>query len=256
MKVREVNHSILFAVAGTVLAAVAGGFVAARLSSQWDDARDAMAQASPSWLLLAAGLAVVAMGSIALGWWRVLRALGVDVAPGRAVVWFFVGEIGKYVPGGVWPIVGRGELATRGGVPRPVAYRSVAASLACLYTASVWVGPLVPLAVPRTRRWGAVAAGYLPTWVLVGLATWSVARALDPDAPLARTMVAASLSWLVGFLAVPVPGGVGVREAAFVAMAGGLAPGVAAATAVLVRLLFIATDVVAAVVFGPRAARR
>jgi uncharacterized membrane protein YbhN (UPF0104 family) len=54
--------------------------------------------------------------------------------------------------------------------------------------------------------------------------------------------VAAVLSWVVGFVLVPVPGGVGVREAAFVAAAGSLDPGIAAATAVAARVLFIGVD--------------
>jgi len=71
---------------------------------------------------------------------------------------------------------------------------------------------------------------YVPVWLLVGTATWAVARALDPSAAWIDVAPAAVASWLVGFLAVPVPGGVGVREAAFVAFAGNLAPGVAPAT--------------------------
>jgi uncharacterized membrane protein YbhN (UPF0104 family) len=46
----------------------------------------------------------------------------------------------------------------------------------------------------------------------------------------------------VGFVLVPVPGGVGVREAAFVAAAGSLEPGIAAATAVVARAAFVAVD--------------
>ena len=49
------------------------------------------------------------------------------------VTWYFVGEIGKYVPGGIWPVVGRAELARRGGHPRSGAYASVALSLGALY---------------------------------------------------------------------------------------------------------------------------
>ncbi|MBF6841955.1 hypothetical protein, partial [Acinetobacter baumannii] len=47
--------------------------------------------------------------------------------------------MGKYLPGSVWPILGRGELARRGGVPRTRAYASVALSLALLYLAGLFV---------------------------------------------------------------------------------------------------------------------
>src|SRR5918994_2960965 len=68
--------------------------------------------------------------------------------PGRAhtVAWYFAGEIGKYVPGAVWPILGRGGRARRGGVARHRAYPSVALSLAALYLAALGVAAvLVPL---------------------------------------------------------------------------------------------------------------
>ena len=181
-----------------------------------------------------------------------------DLTVTRTWVWFFAGEIGKYVPGTVWPILGRGELAARGGIPRRTAYRSVFLSLALLYLAcafvAAWLLPwvYVPLVVATVvaARWLPVpiAARYLPAWLLIGVATWTVARSLDPHAPFAAVVAAAAGSWLVGFLAVPVPGGVGVREAAFVALAPTMAPGVAATTAVAVRLVFVTVDSVGAVV--------
>jgi glycosyltransferase 2 family protein len=63
------------------------------------------------------------------------------------------------------------------------------------------------------------------------------------------------LSWIVGFVLVPVPGGVGVREAAFVAAAGSLDPGIAAATAVAARALFVLVDALGAAL-GALALRR
>jgi uncharacterized membrane protein YbhN (UPF0104 family) len=69
----------------------------------------------------------------------VLALLDAHVPRGRVIAWYFVGELGKYLPGGVWPVVGRGELARRGGVPRSRAYASVGLSLASLYLAAALV---------------------------------------------------------------------------------------------------------------------
>ena len=66
---------------------------------------------------------------------------------------------------------------------------------------------------------------------------------------------AAVLSWVVGFVLVPVPGGVGVREAAFVAAAGSLDPGIAAAVAVAARAIFVIVDAVGALI-GSASLRR
>jgi uncharacterized membrane protein YbhN (UPF0104 family) len=94
----------------------------------------------------------------------------------------------------------------------------------------------------------------------IGAATWLVAAALDPGAPDALNIVFATvLSWVVGFLVVPAPGGIGVREAVFVAAATSLSsPGVAAAVAVVARVVFIMVDLLGAglsTAAAPRPAR-
>ena len=98
-------------------------------------------------------LAAVGMVAIALPWRRALRLLGGDLPIGQLVARYFVGEIGKYVPGGVWPILGRGELARRHGVRRAAAYGSVALSLVALYLAAMFVVVRrAPRAAVRGRR--------------------------------------------------------------------------------------------------------
>jgi uncharacterized membrane protein YbhN (UPF0104 family) len=277
---------------GLLLVAACVWFVGRRLAEEWDAAEASLRRAEPAWLALGVLLAALAMTSMALGWQRVLGALGAPVGTAAAVAWYYVGEIGKYLPGSLWPVVGRAELARRGGVGRGVAYQSVALSLLLLYLASAVVGgavaePLVvvPFAVaavavlhpavgnaglrlarrvtgaslyltlPSLRTSLLLAAGYVPTWLLVGTATWAIARALDPGAAWSDVVPAAAASWLVGFLAIPVPGGVGVREAVFVAAVGSLPAGVAAATAVVARLVFVAVDAAGAAVLSPRARR-
>jgi uncharacterized membrane protein YbhN (UPF0104 family) len=282
----------LATVVGAAVALVCGWFVARRLVDDWPEARKAIESASLGWLVVAVALAASGMIAIAVGWVAVLERLGHPHARARVVRWYFAGEIGKYVPGGVWPVVGRAELARRGGLPRAAAYTSVGLSLGLLYLAAAVLacvllpfgldagGPvlLVLLLAPvglgclhpavtrqaeslaaRVRHrpvdvdvpaFGAavgLVARYLPAWLLIGGATWAVARALDPDAPLARVLFATTVSWLAGFVAVPVPGGVGVREAVFVGLTGPLG-GVATATAVLARVIFVAVDAVGAAV--------
>jgi uncharacterized membrane protein YbhN (UPF0104 family) len=252
-------------VVGLGIALACAGFVGARLHRDWPEARHALSSMAPGWLALAVVLATTGMVAIALGWRAVLAELGHPQPTGRVVAWYFAGEIGKYVPGTVWPIVGRAELATRGGMPRREAYRSVFASLALLYLAcafvAAWRWPIayLPLVAGTivAARWLPVrlALRYLPAWGMIGLATWTVARALDPHAPLVGVLVAAAGSWLAGFLALPVPGGVGVREAAFVALAPSMDPGVAATTALAARMAFVLVDSVGAVIAWHRLRR-
>jgi glycosyltransferase 2 family protein len=134
------------ALLGALVALVCLGFVAATLVSQWSEVRDRIADASPGWLVLAILAAAGAMSWIAWCWEDALALLGHRPGRRRVIAWYYSGEIGKYVPGGVWPVVGRGEFARRGGVPASRAYPSVALSLAMLYLAGLSVAAaLVPL---------------------------------------------------------------------------------------------------------------
>ncbi|HZA77793.1 MAG TPA: lysylphosphatidylglycerol synthase transmembrane domain-containing protein [Acidimicrobiales bacterium] len=131
---------------GVLLAIVCLGFVAGTLVSQWSEVRDRIADAAPGWLVLAVLAAGAAMTWIAWCWEDALALVGHRPGRRRVIAWYYAGEIGKYLPGTVWPILGRGELARRGGVPASRAYPSVALSLATLYLAGLSVAAvLVPL---------------------------------------------------------------------------------------------------------------
>lgn len=278
---------------GLVIGGLAAAFVIRTLIRDWAAIEDALATATPGWVVVAVVLAAVGMTAIALPWRRALNLLQADLPWGQLVARYYVGEIGKYLPGGVWPILGRGELAHRYGVRRPAAYGSVGLSLVTLYLGAMFVvgaglptllaggdgtGPigvllLLPigllclhpkvlggamalverlgkrrlhLTIPSWRDSVTLVALYVPAWLAIGAATWAVARSLDPSAELVAVVAAAVLSWVVGFVLVPVPGGVGVREAVFVAAAGSLDPGIAAATALAARLIFVGVDALGA----------
>jgi uncharacterized membrane protein YbhN (UPF0104 family) len=134
------------AAVGLLVGGVCVAFVVTSLTSQWDEVRDDIAHASVGWLVQALVLGAAGMTWIAACWPEALHLLGHRIDRRRAVAWYYAGEIGKYVPGGVWPVVGRGELARRGGVPRGRAYPSVGLSLVALYLAALLVAAvLVPL---------------------------------------------------------------------------------------------------------------
>lgn len=281
----------VLSLAGVAVAGLAVVMVGRELATSWPEVRAALQNATWSWLAFAAVSASLAMLAMASSWRSVLELLGVAPARRRVVASYFVGEMGKYVPGGIWPVLGRGELARRRGVPAEQAYGSVALSLLMLYLAAAFtLAAFLPFAsgglasnwllfllavpaglavlhprvltrlgrilsrllraegdvrVPGWRESFRLLLRYAPCWVLIGTATWSVARALTPDVSWPRMMFAASLSWLAGFVAVPVPAGAGIREAALFA-ACGLPPGLAAATAVGARALFVLVDVLGA----------
>ena len=105
---------------GAVRLAVLAGFLAARawsLTTQWPAVRPLLGQLSIR--SLAAALAAVLAGIYAtfLCWRAVLADLGgrLPVLAGARV--FFLGQLGKYLPGSVWPVMAQMELGRDYGVP-------------------------------------------------------------------------------------------------------------------------------------------
>jgi hypothetical protein len=137
---------LLPALVGGAIGLTCLAFVVGRIATQWGVVRDDVAGASAGWLVLALILAVAGMTWVASCWRRALTLLGHRPPRRRTIAWYFAGEIGKYVPGTVWPVLGRGELARRGGVPRRRAYPSVGLSLVAWYLAALAVASvLVPM---------------------------------------------------------------------------------------------------------------
>lgn len=266
-------------------------FVVRDLVRGWDSFMTSARAADLAYLALAFLLGTLGMLTIALGWRQCLLALGGRVAVGQALRQYFVGELGKYVPGGVWTVVGRGELARSSGLSRASSYGATVVSIAIAYLAALVTGGLavlaggaegdvswtvltllVPIALlllhPRAIRLGIEIISkigrqpteldppswstairlmlfHVPAWLAIGAATWLVALSLSAAGPdLTNILFAVAVSWISGLLAVPVPGGIGVREAVFVALATSLStPGLGAAVALTSRLLFILVDI-------------
>jgi hypothetical protein len=106
-----------------------------------------------------------------------------------------------------------------------------------------------------TRHLGARTAAWLTavtvaTWAAMGVLLWlGVAQGVAPTARLSAAFAAA---WVVGQLALPVPAGIGVREATLVLLLGPiLGEGPALSFALGTRLVHVASDaVLSAVVLG------
>lgn len=272
----DARRNLSITAAGVIVVAAVYGLVRA-FTSNWDEVRDALQHADWWLLALAAVVAVVAVALVGDRWHATLEALGSPSRRGRSLRWFFTGQIGKYAPGGVWHVVGQGELARRGGVPRRTAYASVMICTVILVGAAaltVAVGAAIPqqadtpwwavglgagivaaLFVPPLRRRILRAAGVadstalpaatlarlvvgsVPAWLTIGVASALVSEALRQDVPFGRVVLAAIASWLVGIVTLPAPGGIGVREAVFAAGLTGGTSGVSSAAAALVALM-------------------
>ena len=83
-----------------------------------DDLRAAVADLGLQ-AVIAAGLLGL-FGTILIGqvWFSLLRGLGVPAPRFEAAPVFFVSQLGKYLPGSVWPVVAQMEFGRRWNTPR------------------------------------------------------------------------------------------------------------------------------------------
>lgn len=283
------NRKLLIRLASLAFVALCFAFVAYLLVSEWPKVVSALRHAQLWWLAPAAVCALGGMFLLAWRWGSAIIAVGGGPSRHHRVISaFFVGEAGKYVPGAVWAMLGRSELARREGYERSIAYSSVALSVVGCYLAAALTAlalavvalisgsiamPWWPVAIVAaigiaaihpavSRRIVALASrilgrtltvdvpswtsslrltgSYVPAWILIAAATTLATRSLVPDLPITRVALAAVVSWIIGFVT-PAPGGIGVREAVFVALSG-IAAGPAAAAAILARVLFVMVD--------------
>ncbi|GII00892.1 lysylphosphatidylglycerol synthase transmembrane domain-containing protein [Planobispora takensis] len=103
---------------------VALGFGAWAVASQWDAVRSGFARLSWPSLVLSLLVVVAALGGGMMTWRSLLADLGSPLPPRPAAKVFFVGQLGKYIPGSLWPVLAQMEMGRELGVPRP---RSAAA---------------------------------------------------------------------------------------------------------------------------------
>ncbi|MGW4791954.1 lysylphosphatidylglycerol synthase domain-containing protein [Nonomuraea sp. NPDC004297] len=272
--------------------AVALGFGGYAVAKQWDAVVAGFARLS--WGALAASLvAVVAALLGAMLTWRTLLAdLGSPLPARPAAKVFFVGQLGKYIPGAVWPVLAQMEMGRDLGVPRA---RSAAAFflmmpiqlatglLVTLVTLGWnqygWLLLFVPLLLvllepkvvnavigyvlrrlgreplerPLTRRGMLTALGWaLAGWIAYGVHLYFIAPQVGPI----FAVGAFALSWCLGILTFVIPAGAGVREAAMVVvLAPHLDSGAAIAVALSSRIVIIMGDLICAGLAGIAARR-
>ena len=269
-----------------------GGYAVAR---QWTDVRAALASIGA--LMIAAALVSVLIAMFtAMQVWRVLlAALGSPLPIRVAARIMFVGQLGKYLPGSVWPVLAQMELGNTHRVPRHhSAGASALTTLVSMFTGLLTALVTLPFFTRSTPYlWALLAApGLLAclhpkvlnsvlgrsfrltrrppleqrltaraittslawsfgSWIFYGLQIWLLATRLG--APRGQAALLAlggfAFAWSVGFLAVFVPAGAGVREVVLVALLGPvIGAGAGTAVALVSRALTTIGDLLAAAV--------
>lgn len=263
---------------------------------RWDEIADALVATGPGELALAVAVTLVGLLLTAVLWRHLLARLGSPVPQRDAAAIFFVGQLGKYLPGSVWTFAAQAQLGRRHRVP---ARSSVAASsvFLLLHTSSgvalgsalvaagaldtdlprwLWAlaaaGGTVALLPPVVRPLGSRIAGKDATIVFTArdlviaialmLGTWTAYGAalvvlLPSTADPAAVVGAFALSHAAGVLLVFAPAGLGAREGVLVALLGPvLGMAPAAAAALLARVVHTLADFAAAAVSAGLARRQ
>jgi uncharacterized membrane protein YbhN (UPF0104 family) len=157
------NRSRIANLLGVLIGLAGLAFVAVRIVRDRDEIADAFASVDPAWLLAAVVAGLAAMTVLGLNWLVILRHAGARAPRRRGLNWFFVGQLGKYVPGGIWPIVGQAELAHRAATPRSIAYSTTALSMVATLLGATATAAIAGLVAPAGSR-------LLPTVLAIGLA--------------------------------------------------------------------------------------
>ncbi|UFN45878.1 lysylphosphatidylglycerol synthase domain-containing protein [Nocardioides okcheonensis] len=238
---------------------------------RWGEIGAAASTTGP--LRLAGAVACATAGLVLTGllWRLLLRWLGSDVGVRDAASVFFVGQLGKYVPGSVWSIAVQARLGRRHGVPaRSSATASLVFLLVHTATGLLAGGLLVLLGAidlgapgldypgPRWHRAPPLLTGRRPAgrtrrdavlggpelvralglmaavWALHGASLLLLVPGGGGSPGLAGAVAAFALAHAVGVLVVLAPAGVGAREAVLVAL---LSPVVGVPGAAAVALL-------------------
>ncbi len=280
---------------GLIIGLAGMAFLLRTMWTHRDEMKDSFSQLTWSSLVGAVFFAFMSMSYFGWMWGRLLLRRGYKVPRAQLVSWYYTGQLGKYVPGGVWAVVGRAEMAVRGGVPRADAYSVTGLSMFTTYSAAAlcaalgsllsWERPIIgaalllalvfglsvyAIAPLRQRLMGLlrkVTSGtneltapkdmlsltivQVPAWIMISLSTTITAHAFGAEVGILHMFFVSSLSWLIGFLVIGAPGGLGVRESIFTGLlSASVGTSTALSLAVASRMIFVSVDFLGALIFN------
>lgn len=123
------------------------------LSRQWGGVRESLRQLSAGWTAVALAAVIGALLSSMLSWRFLLADLGAPLSIAASMRIFFVGQLGKYVPGSLWPVVTQMELGRAHNVQRKQSATAGALTMAVvLVTGAVVAAVLLPFVAPGVIR--------------------------------------------------------------------------------------------------------
>ena len=188
---------------GFVVLAV--GLLVVALVDQWNNISSGWRELPVRALVLAGAAVLLGLFFSALAWRALLADLGQHVPVMGAVRVFFVGQLGKYLPGSVWPVVAQMELGKAHGLSkRPVGTVALLVMVLNVATGLLVAVVLLPFTSPHALSQYGWAIAFLP----VGLAllhprvlnpviakAFTLARREPLEQPLTLRGIAVATGW-------------------------------------------------------------
>lgn len=143
------------------------------------------------------------------------------------IKFYFQGQLGKYIPGSIWSVVGRISLASNDKISLEVSSKKTTKHLIQLWISCFIIGSIFYLqnifytifalfVFIYFLKNNFYLIFYFLGWSLICLAYIYVAKYIFFDNYSTSKIISSSLfSWLGGFLFLPSPSGIGVREYLF-----------------------------------------
>ena len=187
--------------------AIALGLLAWAVVTQWDEVSEALRSLSLGAIIGSTLAATIALGVNALSWREVMVSVGLKASVPSALRVFLLSQVGKYVPGSVWPVLAQAEFARDHGVSRARAMTgSIVAMVVGVVTAAgvglIGAAITVPDAV-ATYWWvvpvalGLVALLTPPVLRRVVALAFRVTKRTEEPAHITGRALAASAAWSV-----------------------------------------------------------
>lgn len=174
-------------------------------------------------------LLFIGISLFSLYWGFLLQNLDPNTLLSQSMKNYFQGQLGKYIPGSIWSITGRIGLAVESGLPIKEVTKITTKHLYHLWLNCLILGLI--LYSEKIMLLGIFICFigfysfyfkkpyfiYFTGWLFIGLSYLILIINLETTSQInnLKIMSSAILSWLGGFLFIPSPSGIGVREYLF-----------------------------------------
>lgn len=172
--------------------AAAVAFGAWGLRERGDEIGVALSQTEPARVVAACLAVLLGLSLTGAVWRRILRASGHPVPRREGAAVFFVGQLGKYIPGSVWSLGAQADMARALGVPPRT---TVSAGLLFLWIHLATAVPTAALLADLPHAVGSVRPWLLMAAVLVSLVAVAPGVLTWMGGLLARAPAAVRFNW-------------------------------------------------------------